>query len=439
MVNIHTKNLYTLAVSVLVLGITTSAPVHAADAACDTQLTQALSMGMTHPQVFELQQRLNMSKDTQVANEGPGSPQQETSYFGQRTKTAVIAFQEKYASEILTPVGLTKGTGYVGAQTRKKLEQLCIPVAANVPTPTSQSATPTSLNAADQGAAALWALRSKNARKKATASSTIPAPSLSGTWGVYAANGTMADIAAFESTVGKKVPIVALFWAVGDAFPTYYKGDIGAKGKKLLIYWESSFGYDAIINGSKDAEIRAFAEGAKSYGYPVILVPFNEPNLNEEAWGYGQNGNTAEKFKEAWKRMHGIFAGVSNVEFAIAYNNVSIPDVAGNRFLDYYPGDAYVDIVGVDGFNFGDPWQSFDQVFSSSLTELGTYGKPLYILSTASAPSSKKAEWIQSGLGTLATKYPKVKGWVWFNENKERDWRVNSDQASLSAFKSVLP
>ena len=44
--------------------------------------------------------------------------------FFTRTQAAVIRFQEKYRSEILTPAGLTRGTGYVGALTRKKLNLL---------------------------------------------------------------------------------------------------------------------------------------------------------------------------------------------------------------------------------------------------------------------------------------------------------------------------
>lgn len=69
-------------------------------------------------EVKELQQCL--SQDTDVYPEG-----EVTGYFGSLTKKAVINFQEKYASEILSPYGLKEGTGKVGPSTRKKLNELC--------------------------------------------------------------------------------------------------------------------------------------------------------------------------------------------------------------------------------------------------------------------------------------------------------------------------
>lgn len=47
-----------------------------------------------------------------------------TGFFGPITKNAVIKFQEKYSKEILEPLGLKKGTGFVGSSTRVYLERL---------------------------------------------------------------------------------------------------------------------------------------------------------------------------------------------------------------------------------------------------------------------------------------------------------------------------
>ncbi|OGG45153.1 hypothetical protein A2673_02100 [Candidatus Kaiserbacteria bacterium RIFCSPHIGHO2_01_FULL_50_13] len=82
--------------------------------------TRNHSMGDSGGEVMELQKFLNGMADTQVAASGVGSSGNESSYFGGLTKAAVVKFQNKYASDILAPVGLSAGTGYWGPSSRAK-------------------------------------------------------------------------------------------------------------------------------------------------------------------------------------------------------------------------------------------------------------------------------------------------------------------------------
>jgi len=83
-----------------------------------------LSVGATGQDVKELQILLNNDPETLVSESGAGSLGNETEYFGSKTKDAVIRFQDKYYEEVLKTVNLSHGTGYVGASTRRKLNNL---------------------------------------------------------------------------------------------------------------------------------------------------------------------------------------------------------------------------------------------------------------------------------------------------------------------------
>lgn len=94
-----------------------------------------LFLGVDSTDVKVLQKLLNQSADTVIATEGFGSKNNETTYFGIKTRDAVIKFQNKYKDKILTPNGLSVGTGYVGPSTRTVLNELSQKPQATVAAP----------------------------------------------------------------------------------------------------------------------------------------------------------------------------------------------------------------------------------------------------------------------------------------------------------------
>jgi len=82
------------------------------------QFKKNLAIGSQGTDVEELQKCL--AKDAEIYPGGEIS-----GYYGQKTKEAVIRFQEKYSQDVLAPAGLKKGTGDVKEMTRTKLNQVC--------------------------------------------------------------------------------------------------------------------------------------------------------------------------------------------------------------------------------------------------------------------------------------------------------------------------
>lgn len=137
----HVRLKFFIAVSVLFASLGSS--VSAFSVSDCENLSRSLRLGMSGPDVLIMQRLLNMEPRTQIALSGSGSPGNETSYFGVKTKMAVIKFQELYRADVLTPAGLVSGSGFVGSYSRAKLHGLCIASLATTNTNVNISPTTT--------------------------------------------------------------------------------------------------------------------------------------------------------------------------------------------------------------------------------------------------------------------------------------------------------
>jgi beta-mannanase len=205
--------------------------------------------------------------------------------------------------------------------------------------------------------------------------------------------------------------------------------------------WQADFQLQRIARGEYDWMIRQWADGLAAAGSTIYLRPMHEMNGNWYPWGGTVNGNTTRQYRAAWRRIHRIFGrrGADNVRFVWSPLNVDVPATRANRMERYYPGDRYVDVLALDGYNWGaggpGGWASFRQVFEGAYRRIARIGpQPIWIAEVGSAPGGgDKAAWVRDMWRTAAG-WRRLKAIVWFDLNKERDWRTDSTPAVAKAF-----
>ncbi|HEY8910973.1 MAG TPA: glycosyl hydrolase [Desulfosporosinus sp.] len=201
-----------------------------------------------------------------------------------------------------------------------------------------------------------------------------------------------------------------------------------------------------INNGLLDASFMKLANQLKSWqnGSEIWVRPLHEVNGNWYGWCIGDSlVNTNESYKQAFQRMVKIFRanGASNVKFIYNVNNENVGK--GATFMGPYPGDEYVDYVSMDGYNWGtsqswSTWQGFRQIFDKAYNALITGSKRSVIIAefASTEMGGSKAAWITDMKKQIQSgAYPKLTAAIWFNENKETDWRIQSSASSLAAYK----
>ncbi|MEY9848650.1 glycoside hydrolase family 26 protein [Streptacidiphilus sp. BW17] len=267
--------------------------------------------------------------------------------------------------------------------------------------------------------------------------------------------GWHGQLDQYDAAVGRRPSTVQWYvqWEGRQPFPTSDALYVRSRGQTPFITWESwdssggvnqpAYALSKILAGKFDAYIAQWAIAARAFGTTVYLRWGAEMNGNWNPWDPGVNGNTTAQYVAAWKHIRTVFtaAGATNVKWLWTPINQYTDSTP---LSEVYPGDEYVDLVGVDGYNWGTSrsgrtWQSFTEVFNPTIATIRTLTvKPLWLTEVGCTElGGDKAAWITAMFAAVAGD-TRIGGLMWFNADKETDWRVWSSPAALSAFRTGI-
>jgi hypothetical protein len=257
--------------------------------------------------------------------------------------------------------------------------------------------------------------------------------------GFYPGDGfhSTADLDALAAATGKRVSLGGTFMAVTEdwgrpADPNEWSNtrekidELWRGGTVPFVNLDFPGATAAqVANGSWDSRIQHWVAHVKLYlnkggGRALIVAPLQEMNGKWTSYGC-----QPAAFKTAYRRIVQIVRGQgldeTRVRFAWAPNGWT--DHGCGSIHDYYPGDDVVDLIGISAYRWAE--ESVYQVMGAIIDDLAARypRKPLIIAQTAAWPTGSKQQWIRDVFDWAAS-HPHVVAVLYFNFNKETDWRV---------------
>lgn len=265
------------------------------------------------------------------------------------------------------------------------------------------------------------------------------------------------QILDYEEKIDHKLQYLLYFNAWGDQdkdFPSEAFNQLRSLELTPIITWEPwsrdfdnptqvqrRYSFESIIDGDHDRYIREWAKDAKETESLIILrfahEMASEPGI--KIW-YPWQGQP-EEYINAHRHIVNIFReeGVSNVKFM--WNPL---EFSGDIVDLYYPGESYVDYIGLTVLNHGKEahpfsWNRCNWLYEGQYNWAKTYDHPIIITEIGSAEQGgSKAEWYGDCFDRVVAS-DKVIGLISIEIPEDHkypvvDWRIDSSTAAFDAF-----
>ena len=270
-------------------------------------------------------------------------------------------------------------------------------------------------------------------------------------FGLDVPRGDMAESERVGGLVGCRPTVVSAFVKLDSAFDAAELADLSAGGRTPLITlepWSWRMGHGQpespayalrrLVEGAWDAQLQRIARVLATHPGPVMVRFAHEMNAGWYPWGTGVNGNVPDHYVYAWRHVHQVMAAVApDLTWVWAPVAAWWPDAP--PLAAFYPGDAYVDLVGVTGYGHSG---TAEDTFGAWWRETRRLTRKPVVLAEVGADGPDKSRWIAS-LGPFLERRPDVLGFVWFNTSAATtgatgEYRIDDEPESLSTFRSLL-
>ncbi|MDX1378494.1 MAG: glycosyl hydrolase [Anaerolineales bacterium] len=276
---------------------------------------------------------------------------------------------------------------------------------------------------------------------------------------------TPGDLISYEEAVGKKAAWVYFSnnWYTDRDFPietAQWIRDMGSVPYIRLMLRpdlkydgeETIYTLQNIIDGNFDTDLHAWCADARAFSTNLIVEYGTEVNSNSFVWSGFHNGdrNTngygdpsfpdgPERFRDAYRHIIQICRDESaeNITWVFHMDNTSHPDEDWNRAENYYPGDEWIDWIGISIYGVIEPSSSYFEIFSQRFNIAYSHimdfapDKPVIVAEFGTAKNNillDQVEWTKDAFLTLDTaRYPNLIGFSWWNEWWQNDRYAEND------------
>ena len=248
------------------------------------------------------------------------------------------------------------------------------------------------------------------------------------------APASLRPVKEFTTKAGKQPNMLLYYAAWGDQFDAGAIRNARAMAALPVMAWEPFEPSMAdIADGVSDDYIREFAKAVQTVNLPMAISLAHEMNGFWYPWGTKKT--SPADYVRAWRHIHDIFldVGATNVIWVWSPNVINpMPRVP---LEPLYPGNSYVDWIGVVGYYEVGGASTFATLFGPTKTAVHEFtSKPILIIETGAEDSLRKRKDIADLFRGVASSRDVI-GFNWFNYDKRADWRIDSDPSALAQFR----